>query len=51
VGGYLNTAINEMMVEGHMVAQVQLAEALTTAENTALHSDGTTKFGHMSVIR
>jgi len=36
-------------VEGHMVAQVQLAEALTTAENTIPHSDGTTKFGHKYV--
>jgi len=45
----MHSNISEMIGEEHMVAQVQLEEALTTAENTALHSDGTTKFGHKYV--
>ena len=40
------TMITELTVEGHTLAQAQLAEALCNTENATLHSDGTSKFGH-----
>lgn len=40
------TAISDMLLEGRVLSQIQLAETLTASENNTLHSDGTTKFGH-----
>ena len=40
------TMITELTVEGHTLAQAQLAEVLCNTENATLHSDGTSKFGH-----
>ena len=40
------TTINEILIESRSLAHMQLAETLTHASNSTLHSDGTTKFGH-----
>ena len=41
-----HTTINEMLIEGRCIAKNQLAETLSQAPHSTLHSDGTSKCGH-----
>lgn len=41
-----HTAVNEMLIEGRCIAKKQVAETLSQAPYSTLHSDGTSKFGH-----